>query len=299
MPLSEDWWHPLVLGGIAGSFGEFLVQPMIVVRTRMMVQGAHSGITHYAGFLDTCRTMLRTEGPRSFYKGAALNVVSTPFARGLYMFGVELSRKVLGEGDAVRDFAAGTAGQLLGSLAYVPRDVIIERCAIDGQLQQVGSCANSLTAFRTMLAIEGPKGFYRAYMPHQVVWIPYNGLFFALYGKLQAVETSHGVHQSSFAVSMTNVGLSAAVAAWVTTPLDVVKTRVQVQGANPELFAFNGSLDCARQLVKHEGVRALFSGSVARVCYMVPNMSVFIPVYELLQRLVRSDSVEAPNASQT
>jgi hypothetical protein len=33
------WWHPLVLGGVAGSTAEMIVMPMIVVRTRLMVQG--------------------------------------------------------------------------------------------------------------------------------------------------------------------------------------------------------------------------------------------------------------------
>ena len=33
------WWHPLVLGGAAGSMAEMIVMPMIVVRTRLMVQG--------------------------------------------------------------------------------------------------------------------------------------------------------------------------------------------------------------------------------------------------------------------
>jgi len=286
---AEPIWQSLVFGGIAGSAGELLAQPMIVVRTRMMVQGVQGsgGSIHaYNGFLDTCRTMLRVEGLRSFYKGAAINAVSTPFARGLYMGGVELSKATIGEGDAIRDFAAGTSAQLLGSLAYVPRDVIVERCAIDGQLSsQVGSCSSSLQAFRTMLAHEGMAGFYRAYVPHQFVWIPYNGLFFSLYGRLKALEASNGVESGSFAVGVANTALCAGVAGWATTPIDVVKTRVQVSGANPEVFDFKGPVDCVTKLVQREGPRALFSGATARVAYLVPNMAVFIPLYELLKRL--------------
>mmetsp|Transcript_113361 Transcript_113361/g.293452 ORF Transcript_113361/g.293452 Transcript_113361/m.293452 type:complete len:301 (-) Transcript_113361:77-979(-) len=285
------WWHPLALGGVAGSMGELLAQPMIVVRTRMMVQGVSSqtsgeGLVRYSGFVDTCRTMFRTEGIGSFYKGAALNAASTPFARGLYMAGLELSKAIVGEGTAARDFAAGTAAQLVGSLAYVPRDVIIERCAIDGQLQnQVGSCASSIQAFRTMLAHEGFRGFYRAYVPHQFVWIPYNGIFFSLLGRLQDTQASFGLAQGSFGLGMLNTAACAAVAGWITTPIDVIKTRVQVQGANPQLFEFTGPVDCSLQLIRREGPTALFSGAVARMAYLVPNMAVFIPLYELLKSL--------------
>jgi hypothetical protein len=286
------WWQPLVLGGIAGSFGEILVQPMIVVRTRMMIQGvsasaSNSGMTQYSGFFNTISTMLRTEGVASFYKGAALNACLTPFARGMYMAGVEVSKAVVGEGTAAKDFAAGTSAQLVASLAYVPRDIIVERCAIDGQLsKQVGSCRSSMEAFRTMLAHEGMAGFYRAYVPHQFVWIPYNGLFFALYGKVQALELSYGIKQDGFLISAANTAACAAVAGFVTTPIDVIKTRVQVAGANAELFAFNGPMDCAKQLVQKEGIKGMFAGATGRIMYLAPNMAVFIPLYELLKRLV-------------
>lgn len=281
-------WQPLVLGGIAGSCGEFVAQPMIVVRTRMMVQGVASsgGIQQYKGFVDTCRSILRNEGLAAFYKGAAVNVAFTPACRALYMGGLELSKATIGEGTAVKDFAGGTVAQLIGSLAYVPRDVIIERCAIDGQLSsQVGSCSSSMQALRTMWAHEGVAGFYRAYLPHQFVWIPYNGLFFALLGRLQDYEARLGLPREGFAVDVANSASAAAVASWATTPIDVVKTRIQVQGANPELFDFKGPVDCVRRLVEREGPRALFSGASGRVAQLVPNMALFIPLYELLKRL--------------
>mmetsp|Transcript_33620 Transcript_33620/g.106743 ORF Transcript_33620/g.106743 Transcript_33620/m.106743 type:complete len:289 (-) Transcript_33620:99-965(-) len=284
----EGLWQPLVLGGVAGSCGELIAQPMIVVRTRMMVQGvaAAGGMVRYSGFLDTCRTMLRTEGLRAFYKGAAVNAAFTPACRALYMGGLELSKATIGGGTAARDFLAGTSAQLIGSLAYVPRDIIIERCAIDGQLKtQVGSCQSSLHALRTMLAHEGLWGFYRAYVPHQFVWIPYNGLFFALLGKLEALEARAGLPRDALALGVANSAVCAAAAGWATTPIDVIKTRVQVQGANPQLFDFVGPLDCVRQLVRCEGPTALFSGSVGRMLYLVPNMAIFLPLYEYLKRV--------------
>eukprot|EP00747_Dinoflagellata_sp_TGD_P093954 gnl/TRDRNA2_/TRDRNA2_165934_c0_seq3.p2 gnl/TRDRNA2_/TRDRNA2_165934_c0~~gnl/TRDRNA2_/TRDRNA2_165934_c0_seq3.p2 ORF type:complete len:140 (+),score=21.26 gnl/TRDRNA2_/TRDRNA2_165934_c0_seq3:58-477(+) len=136
-----------------------------------------------------------------------------------------------------------------------------------------------------MLRHEGFMGFYRAYIPHQFVWIPYNGLFFVLYGKMQALQESYGIEQGGLLLSAISSGSCAAAAGWATTPLDVVKTRVQVSAANPELFAFRGSFDCARQLFANEGLRGFFAGSVGRVMGLAPNMAVFIPLYELLKEL--------------
>lgn len=118
------------------------------------------------------------------------------------------------------------------------------------------------------------------------MWIPYNGLFFAFLGRFQEFQAQCGMPKESFALDVANAAAAAAVASWATTPIDVVKTRVQVQGANPELFDFKGPVDCVRQLVQREGVRALFSGASGRVMYMVPNMALFIPIYEQLKRMV-------------
>eukprot|EP01050_Picozoa_sp_SAG11_P020466 SAG11_NODE_3454_length_2438_cov_2.156905_2_plen_77_part_00 len=63
------------------------------------------------------------------------------------------------------------------------RDIVVERCAIDGQLRsQHGSAASSLATLRTITAGEGVAGLYRAFWPHQAVWVPFNGLFFQFLG---------------------------------------------------------------------------------------------------------------------
>ena len=73
----------VLLGGAAGSIAEVVVLPALVVRTRMMVQGADRSLTAYSSFGDAIRTMYRTEGVGAFYKGLGLNVLITPLARGL------------------------------------------------------------------------------------------------------------------------------------------------------------------------------------------------------------------------
>ena len=169
----------LTLGGIAGSVAEACVQPALVIRTRMMVQGADSSAKAYTSFFDAFKSIQSTEGISGFYKGGQINMMFTPIARGLFMAGVDGTKSYLGDDSAAKNFVAGMNGQLLASVAYVPRDIIVERCAIEGQVKSTtGSAASSLAALRTVFATEGWYGFYRAFLPHQMVWIPFNGLFF-------------------------------------------------------------------------------------------------------------------------
>lgn len=276
----------MVLGGAAGSVAEFLVMPALVVRTRMMVQGADSSIRSYPSFWSAMQTMVKEEGVGSFYKGVGLNTLFTPAARGLYMFGVEASKSTIGEGTALKDFASGMNAQLLASIAYVPRDIVVERCAIDGQLKsQVGSTASSIAALQTIFSAEGLRGFFRAFLPHQMVWVPFNGLFFAALGKCKDAEAALGIDSSSYGVNVANTFMSAAFAAVATNPIDVIKTRLQVAGANPDVFKYSGPLDCLMRLLRAEGPTALFAGLMGRFMYTGPGFAIWLPTYDLLKRL--------------
>jgi hypothetical protein len=283
-------FESLVIGGISGSIAEICVMPPFVIRTRMMVQGAaakSSSVSSYTSFLDAGRTMYRTEGIRSFYKGLGVNAIFTPFARGLYMVGMEVSKQNLGEGTALLDFASGMNAQLLSSIAYVPRDIIVERCAIDGQIKSlVGSTASSVKALRTIFTAEGVGGFFRAFVPHQLVWVPFNGLFLMGLGKCKQFENEVlQVDSSGYAIGVANTFLSAGFAAVCTNPIDVVKTRLQVAGANSEIFGYKGPIDCVTKLLREEGPKALFSGLTGRFLYAGPGFAIFLPTYDLLKKL--------------
>lgn len=55
-------------------------------------------------------------------------------------------------------------------------------------------------------------------------------------------------------------GFASCVAETVTMPVDVVKTRLQMDGSGGTVKVYNGSMDCAQKLVKAEGPGSLFKG---------------------------------------
>mmetsp|Transcript_27245 Transcript_27245/g.69254 ORF Transcript_27245/g.69254 Transcript_27245/m.69254 type:complete len:300 (+) Transcript_27245:16-915(+) len=55
-------------------------------------------------------------------------------------------------------------------------------------------------------------------------------------------------------------GFASCVAETVTMPVDVVKTRLQMDGSGGSIKVYNGSIDCAQKLVKAEGPGSLFKG---------------------------------------
>lgn len=87
--------------------------------------------------------------------------------------------------------------------------------------------------------------------------------------------------------------LAGVPAAGLVTPADVIKTRLQVAaragqttytgviGEKNLLFSILPFLDCARKVMKEEGPKAFWKGSVARVCRSSPQFAVTLVTYEV------------------
>ena len=58
--------------------------------------------------------------------------------------------------------------------------------------------------------------------------------------------------------------------------------------ANPELFQFNGSIDCAIRVYRQEGVAAFFAGVGARCAWLTPRYTIAITTYEVLSARMAS-----------
>ena len=79
----------------------------------------------------------------------------------------------------------------------------------------------------------------------------------------------------------------------VTNPFDVVKTRVQVQMSNPEMFNYQGShellrgLDCAKQMMANEGIMAFTHGVSGRVAWLAPRCAIAFAAFESIAKMIR------------
>lgn len=83
--------------------------------------------------------------------------------------------------------------------------------------------------------------------------------------------------------------LAASIAgmpsAYLTTPADVVKTRLQSEAKKGDTH-YKGVLDAFRKIPAEEGFSALFKGGPARVLRSSPQFGVTLVAYEVGARLV-------------
>ncbi|KAJ1963103.1 mitochondrial aspartate-glutamate transporter agc1 [Dispira parvispora] len=105
--------------------------------------------------------------------------------------------------------------------------------------------------------------------------IPFSAIYFPVYAHLKkdVFGEAPGVK-----LGMGQLLLAGAVAgmpaAYLTTPADVIKTRLQVEVRKGQT-AYHGIMDATRKIYAEEGFRAFFKGGVARVFRSSPQFDLF------------------------
>eukprot|EP01094_Clydonella_sp_ATCC50884_P018317 TRINITY_DN3373_c0_g1_i2.p1 TRINITY_DN3373_c0_g1~~TRINITY_DN3373_c0_g1_i2.p1 ORF type:complete len:420 (-),score=35.60 TRINITY_DN3373_c0_g1_i2:112-1371(-) len=116
--------------------------------------------------------------------------------------------------------------------------------------------------------------------------VPFSALYFPIY--------AYGKHffQQRDQLSSLSLLLSATVAgvfsSGLTTPADVIKTRLQTK-PTPGERPYAGVIDCARRMAHTEGFSSLFKGIGPRVIRSSPQYGIMLLCYELLTTLFGAD----------
>lgn len=73
-------------------------------------------------------------------------------------------------------------------------------------------------------------------------------------------------------------------AAYLTTPCDVIKTRLQVEARQGQTN-YRGLIHCAKTVWREEGFKAFYKGGPARILRSSPQFGATLAAYELLQTI--------------
>jgi len=230
-------------------------------------------------------TVLLALGPE-----AAEPLVAPAVAAG----GVEAALATIASsgGHEMQAVAGAAEGATLLSSAGVlpaPPDVAMNAVAgcAAGFTQVVATCPMEVLKQREMCGEEalsplelGLGGLFKGAGATWLREIPFSGIYFAGVAYFSGQCEGMGMND---AVSTLVAGLLAgSVAALLTTPADVVKTKVQC-GADGETVG-----GVARRILREEGPGGFLAGVEARVSKVGPSMMINLAVYESLKLLYSS-----------
>jgi tetrahydromethanopterin S-methyltransferase subunit F len=145
----------------------------------------------------------------------------------------------------------GSAGGL-GQLIATPFDLVKVRLIADRNRSKYSGFVDCV---RKIYLSEGAKGFYRGWMPSVQRALMVNIGELSTYDESKQLILRNSTLQDGIVVHTMSSFMSGLVSSAISTPIDVVKSRMM---ANPD--AYKGSLDCVAQTLKREGASAFSKG---------------------------------------
>ena len=141
---------------------------------------------------------------------------------------------------------------------------------------QTGQFKSAISAVQSIVAKEGVRrGLYAGYGSFMLRDLPFDAIEFVAYEQMKVAYRAIVAGRELNPAETSGIGAAAGVAtAVLTTPLDVIKTRLMTQGATRQ---YAGVLDCARKLVAEEGAGALFKGVGPRMTWIGIGGGIFFP----------------------
>uniref|UniRef100_A0A3Q2ED01 Mitochondrial S-adenosylmethionine carrier protein n=1 Tax=Cyprinodon variegatus TaxID=28743 RepID=A0A3Q2ED01_CYPVA len=246
----------LVAGGCAGMCADLTLFPLDTIKTRLQSQQGF----HKAG------------GFRGIYAGVPSAAVGSFPNAAAFFVTYEYTKSLLGISAAfaaphaapVSHMLAASLGEIVACLIRVPTEVVKQRT----------QASPSSTTYNMLLATlkeEGVRGLYRGYGSTVLREVGFLSLSLPILFHL------------FFALNMP-VSSVGAVAAFVTTPLDVAKTRIMLakvrvlgHSAQPPLAA---AFKHCCQVMPCRQQAELFAGSIPRIAFISVGGFIFLGAYE-------------------
>ena len=173
------------------------------------------------------------------------------------------------------DLVAGAIGATCAAVVRIPQELIKQGC-------QAGLYDDWLEAARHIWRLGGARGFYRGSASTLTRDIPWNALSYLFF---QMQRTALSQFRATGAREELVLGaLAGCLAAFITHPIDVVKTRIMTQKLGGDAHKYTGIAQTFACLVREEGPLALSAGLLPRLVYLAPLASLVLATYEAVLR---------------
>ncbi|CAM9252811.1 unnamed protein product [Phaeothamnion confervicola] len=292
----------MAAGTVGGVTGMILVFPLDTVKCRLQTD------THYKGMTDVMRTMVKTEGATSLYRGLLSPVAgfgllyamsfSAYGAGGKFFRSRAADAAVVADDDKISSAADGGSsaacqlmvGEMTASGAFAgavqaPVRQVFERVKA---VMQVRHSAAGQSPYRwsgdclvQLVRSEGWKmGLFRGLSSTMAREVPQFAVYYPAYelAKRALLPAGQSPRDAHWGYNLA-AGAIAGVVQWLPPiySIDVIKTRMTT--APPGMY--NSIADCVRKTYRAEGAGAFFRGLGPSLVRAAPLHGIVFAGYEL------------------
>lgn len=241
--------------------------------------------------LNTLEMMIaiaRHEGTGALWSGLGPALTMSLPATVLYMTAYDELRARLASYDlralaGLEPMVAGMTARTLAAAVVSPIELVRTQMQSGQWTQGLGLVGG----LRQTRARHGIAGLYRGLIPTLLRDIPFSGVYWTLYeANRRTLQRRQDVLPlSAFATSFASGAGAGMVAACITTPFDVIKTRMQIAlYSTSEGAPAAGIAETVAHIVRHEGAGALSAGMATRIVKVAPACAIMVSSYEMGKR---------------
>lgn len=297
--------HCMLAGGFGGIVGDSAMHSLDTVKTRQ--QGFSNNIK-YKNMIPAYTTILREEGFfRGLYGGYYPAVLgsfpSTAAFFGTYEF---TKRKLINDlnfNETISYLVAGVLGDLASSIFYVPSELLKTRLQLQGRYNNPYTKESGYNykglfdAVRSITKNEGFSTFTFGYKETLFRDLPFSALQFAFYERFRQLAIYYNKDDDlPIPLELATGAAGGGLAGILTTPLDVIKTRIQTSSHASETSSIRRSrvnenivskivnsstLEALLDIYKKEGVLGMFSGVGPRFIWTGIQSSIMLLLYQV------------------
>ena len=286
----------LLCAGLGGSVAEILTIPFDTMKVRLqLAQKGGTGVK-YEGLLDCGRSMIRTEGAASLYKGLIPGLQrQMAFCSLRVALFEKMTEYVAGDGKIVpkkdltfvQKLCIGLSSGGLAISVANPTDVVKIRFQGDRNSEKP-RYKNTRVAYRTIFAEEGIRGFWTGWGPNVVRNSVINASEMISYTEIKKYILKQQWMNDGVPLHLTSGFLAGFCAVCCGSPVDVMKTRI-MNAKKGSGEAYRNVFECFYKILTIEGPLAFYKGFAPNVLRIGTwNMFMFF-AYEYFKKLYKAN----------
>ncbi len=264
-------WYYGLLGGLGGVTSRTLTAPL--EKVKLVAQTSANPVSITKELANTYKEL----GFRGLFSGNLANCLRvfpyTGIVTLVYLNGLKFTpadNELDPMEPVYRGSVAATAG-VIGQLATYPIDVVRAQISVNPT-----KYSGLTDCFRSIIKESGTGGLYKGLVPTLSAVAPFLACQMATADALKSVCADYDVEVTPARMILIG-GTAGCVAQSFVYPLDVLRRRMQVQGASNagNLNVISDSTWVAvRQVVQKEGVRSLFAGMGPTLMKVFPACAI-------------------------
>jgi solute carrier family 25 (adenine nucleotide translocator) protein 4/5/6/31 len=291
---ARKFFIDLASGGTAAAVSKTAVAPIERVKLLLQVQAVSKTIAadkQYKGIMDVLVRVPKEQGFAALWRGNLANVIRYFPTQALNFAFKDTYKKLFVEGlDKKKDFWKFFAGNLASggaagasSLCFVyPLDFARTRLAADvgkGDSREFKGLADCLVK---IVKSDGPIGLYRGFFVSVQGIIIYRAAYFGMFDTAKMVFAAD--KKLNFFAAWGIAQVVTVGSGILSYPWDTVRRRMMMQSGRKEVL-YKNTLDCAKKIIRDEGMSAMFKGALSNV-FRGTGGALVLAIYDEIQKYI-------------